>query len=156
MYFDGIKTRDELKKAYKALCMKHHPDMGGDEATMKAINAEFERLFKTLRDVQHAQTEADEDDEIPADFIDIVSKLTVIEGVEVEIVGSWIWVSGDTYPVKDQLKEAGCRWSGQRKMWYWHRADDRRHRASREDMDGIRARYGSKSVSGTPKLKLTA
>lgn len=28
-YFESCKTLDELKKAYKALAMKHHPDVGG-------------------------------------------------------------------------------------------------------------------------------
>lgn len=33
-YFAGCKNLDELKRAYKAAAMKHHPDMGGDTATM--------------------------------------------------------------------------------------------------------------------------
>lgn len=156
MFFEGIKTREELKKAYKRLCMEHHPDHGGDEATMKAINAEFERVFKTLRDVQHAKAEAaaDEDEEIPADFMDIVSKLTVIEDVDVEIVGTWVWVGGNTYQAKERLKEAGCKWSKSRKMWYWHREGQGRHRSSKCSMDAIRARYGSREVKGAARPKL--
>jgi hypothetical protein len=32
--------------AYRALAKLHHPDAGGDEATMKAINAAYEELTK--------------------------------------------------------------------------------------------------------------
>ena len=47
MYFTGVNTLDELKAAYRRLSLKHHPDCGGDEETMKAINAEhFEELKK--------------------------------------------------------------------------------------------------------------
>lgn len=41
-YFSNVKTLDELKRAYRLLCMKHHPDVGGDTATMQAINAEHD------------------------------------------------------------------------------------------------------------------
>ena len=30
-------SKDEIKKAYKKLAMKHHPDKGGDEKTFKEI-----------------------------------------------------------------------------------------------------------------------
>lgn len=158
MFFDTCKTREELKKLWKELCLKHHPDMGGDVETMAQINAEFERMFKVLKDVEHAKTEAGTDQaDIPPEFVEILGKLTIIEGVEVEIVGTWIWVSGDTLAHKDQIKEAGCKWSGKRRMWYWHKDEgNRRYRASSEDMDGIRARYGSKSVKGNTRPYIAA
>lgn len=31
----------------------------------------------------------------------------------------WFWVSGDTLPVKDELRAAGGRWSQQNKAWYF-------------------------------------
>ena len=37
-YFNGVNTLDELKKEYRRLSKIHHPDCGGDEETMKAIN----------------------------------------------------------------------------------------------------------------------
>lgn len=43
--FAACKTLDELKREYKRLAKLHHPDVGGDTATMQQINAEFDRLF---------------------------------------------------------------------------------------------------------------
>ena len=48
-YFTNCTTLDELKKEFRRLCMKHHPDRGGDTATMAAINAEYEDLFPILK-----------------------------------------------------------------------------------------------------------
>ena len=49
MYFTNCRTLDELKKEFRHLCMLHHPDRGGDTATMAAINAEYETLFPILK-----------------------------------------------------------------------------------------------------------
>lgn len=48
-YFANCRTLDELEKEFRKLCMIHHPDRGGDTATMAAINAEYEELFPVLK-----------------------------------------------------------------------------------------------------------
>lgn len=43
----GVNKDDDpktIKKAYRKLCLKHHPDKGGDEHTFKEINAAYEIL----------------------------------------------------------------------------------------------------------------
>lgn len=36
----------EVKKAYRALALKHHPDRGGDQEVMKEINEAYEVLMR--------------------------------------------------------------------------------------------------------------
>lgn len=38
------KTKAEVKKAYRAQAMKHHPDRGGDENKMKEVNNAWEEI----------------------------------------------------------------------------------------------------------------
>lgn len=38
--------------------------------------------------------------------------------VEVKVDRDWAWISGDTKPIKDDLKSLGFRWSPRRKQWY--------------------------------------
>ena len=58
-YFNNIKNLDDLKKQYRDLALKNHPDVGGDPETMKAINAEYDLLFpmyKTIANVSADET----------------------------------------------------------------------------------------------------
>ena len=44
-YFKNVQTLEELRKQYKVLLKKYHPDNGnGSEEITKAINIEYERL----------------------------------------------------------------------------------------------------------------
>jgi hypothetical protein len=44
-------TRDEIERAYRRKAQKLHPDHGGDEDAMRALNEAYARL-KRARDVQ--------------------------------------------------------------------------------------------------------
>lgn len=39
-------SKPEIRKAYKSLCLKHHPDRGGDIEKMKQLNAAYDFLMK--------------------------------------------------------------------------------------------------------------
>ena len=48
-WFTGITTLDELDKMYKKLARRHHPDVGGNEETMKEINVERDELRQVIK-----------------------------------------------------------------------------------------------------------
>lgn len=162
MYFTNCNNLNDLKSEYRSLVMKNHPDLGGDVEEMKAINVEYDRVFEILKDRQNVAAKSDskvkETEEAPDDFKEIVEKLLHIDGIEVELCGSWLWISGDTYSVKSELKAAGCKFSGSKKMWYWRPAEKScgwsRGNAT---MGEIRQRYGSKWMRKTDeRMALTA
>lgn len=149
-FFEHCTNLDELKRAYKAAAMKHHPDMGGDVETMKRINNEYERAFEVLKDRQNTAAAADTTGKTKAttesagDFMAIINALLNLEGLEVELCGRWLWIGGDTMRHREALKAAGCKWSPNKKLWSWHFAEDGDtwHRGKRT-MQQIRNRYGS-------------
>lgn len=61
---------------------------------------------------------------------------------KIEICGAWVWVSGDTKPVKDALKAAGFWWARHKEAWYYSGKRPGFHRTEL-DMEGIRALHGS-------------
>ena len=112
-YFINCKNLDELKKAYKAAAMKNHPDMGGDTATMQAINAEYSARFEVLKRSQNEQAAEDTTGrthattESAGDFIAIIAALLKLDGLEIELCGRWLWIGGNTREHKEALKAAG-------------------------------------------------
>ena len=48
-YFKNIETLEQLRKEYKRLVKENHPDNGGSDEAIKIINAEYEELFKVLK-----------------------------------------------------------------------------------------------------------
>lgn len=109
-------TLEELKSAYKRLAIANHPDHGGSTETMQQINAEYTDLFEQLKNTHRnaageQYTSRDTTDEAPAEFIELIEKLIRLPGIIIELCGSWLWITGDTKPVKDELKSIGFRWS---------------------------------------------
>ena len=149
-YFAACTTLEELKKEYRRLAMIHHPDHGGDTATMQAINGEYSEAFARLQNQHNAAAdEAHQTTETPEEFITIISQLLRFPGLTVELCGSWLWITGETYAIKDQLKAAGCRWSSSKKAWYWHHPEEghRWHKGT-ATMSDIRTKYGSQTYKG--------
>ena len=149
-YFVNCKTMDELKKVYKHLAQKHHPDVGGDTRTMQEINAEYEARFEVLKRSQNEQAAEDATGktrtttESAGDFIAIIDHLLKLDGLEIELCGRWLWIGGETMKHKEALKSCGCRWSSTKKLWSWHfqEAGMKRHKGSKT-MAQIRSKYGS-------------
>ncbi len=141
MYLDNARTLDELKAQYRAWTKKLHPDCGGSDADMKALNLEFERFFEILK---RNATADQQTTETAHDFMDIIDHLIKMDGLQVELCGSWLWITGDTYRYRAELKACGCRWSSSKKKWYWRPAESGyqgKHKA--KTMEEIRERYGS-------------
>jgi len=149
-----IKCIEDLKKVYFKMAQKLHPDHGGDTEEFKILNNEYQELFPRFKNI-HRNINPDIEQEFyeskkpikecPDDFIKIVSELLKISGIEIELCGRWLWISGDTKPVKEALKVYGCRWNSKKKMWSWHYEEDGFRKRSRKSvpMADIRTMYGS-------------
>ena len=106
-YFKNVKDLQELKKEYYKLALKHHPDRGGDTATMQTINNEYEKLSFQLINGNTDFSEGRKTYETKASS-DLQEKINLIinfENLIIEIIGSWLWVSGETYTLRNDLKK---------------------------------------------------
>ena len=151
-WFQNPDTLEDLKKQYKKLAFQHHPDLGGQTEDMQEINAEYERLFTTLKDTHKNAdgkfyTAREASTEAADEFVDIIEKLIHMDGVEIEVCGSWVWVTGNTKDHKTELKALSFRWSRNKSAWYFHRDGYRKRSKKSLTLDQIRGLYGSEKVS---------
>lgn len=148
-FFENIHDLDTLKREYRRLAMLMHPDCGGTDAEMQELNRQYETAMKEIRFHAAAGSKDAETTETAAEFIAIVNALIKLDGLNIELCGSWLWISGDTRRHKETLKAAGCRWASKKSMWYWHPADEiPKSRRRTATMSEIRNKYGSRQISG--------
>lgn len=157
-YFKNIQTLEELRKEYKRLLKQYHPDNpnGSTEATQE-INREYEELFERLSKADTGNKNANKyNKEVDAALREAINKIINLEGITIEIIGVWCWVGGSTYQHKKVLKEAGYRFSGNRKMWYFRTEEQKRKGASKRSLDELKLYYGCEEVKTEKSKKLTA
>jgi len=151
------ETLEALKKMYRQLALKYHSDRGGSDEDMKQVNNEYSTLFEKLKNV-HVNTDGKtyhkETTETAEQFIDIINQLIRFEGILIEIIGSFVWVSKNTKPYKEELKDMGFRWSANKLSWYLAPDGYRRRNRKKYTMDDIRNMYGSQEVKNKPSLKI--
>lgn len=147
-WFNGISTVEELKKRYKELIKKHHPDNanGSVEATQE-INREYDLAFQRLSHFkdENGESSAEEEKAENEAFKDVLNEIINFD-MEIEIIGSWIWCF-NSYAYKDRLKTLGFRFAPKKKCWCWHFGEYKKHHKGEVSLDEIRMKYGSQTVN---------
>ena len=158
-YFKKCRTAEELKKEYRHIAKRLHPDLGGEKEAFQAMQLEFENAWEKLKNV-HVNREGEfyekETKETASEFMDIIEELLQLRGVETEICGNWIWCSGSTKPHKEKLKEMGFKFSRKKCAWYWHQDGYKRWHDREYSMDEIRSMYGSQKYTRDKEEKRLA
>lgn len=147
MYFDSCTSLDDLKRTYRILAMTHHPDHGGQTETMQAINAAYTaavKQFSRYGSMPKSERKAAADKRrSTAEVERAIEAIQNLPGLTVELVGLWVWVSGNTYPHRDPLKAAGYKWASKKRMWYYAGCPA----AGRGiPMDTIKEKYGCETI----------
>lgn len=159
-WFNNCRSIEDVKMEYRRLIKKYHLDISGSDTTeqMKEINAEYNKAFELLKNVHktasgETYTAKTETRETPEEFKHIMEVLLTLEGVTVSLIGSFIWLSGLTYPHKETIKELGFRWSSGKRQWYYTK-DTRKRTGSNLSMDKIKERYGCETFQGSANPKI--
>ena len=144
-------TLEELKSMYRKLAMKYHPDLGGDTEIMKDINNEYDSLFERVKNIHtnaHGETYTKETTEAPEYFRSVINALIRLrmEDVTIELIGSFLWLSGNTKQYKDDIKALGFKWSKNKSAWYLAPVGYRKRSRKDYTMNDIRGMFGSAYV----------
>jgi hypothetical protein len=145
--FKGVEGINEAKKIYKNLAKKLHPDVGGSEEEFKILNSVYTDL------IEH-KIYFSNDIKIDIELEKIISLILHFENITIELVGSWVWVSGDTKEIKDKLKELGFKWASKKKMWFYGEMKGRN--PQEKSMEEIKSKYGSETLKTKEKKSIAS
>ena len=156
-YFEGCTTIEEVKTRFRDLAKRLHPDAGGDAAEFRDMMDEYQIAFERYKTVHRAmdgKTYEKATTETADQFADIINGMMGFDGITVEIIGSWVWVSGNTYPYREQIKALGFFWSKSKHAWYYTGESEKSHRRGHYSMDGLRNHWGSTVVDTDSQRKI--
>ena len=152
--FNNCESVEEAKTAYRELSKKNHPDAGGSEEMMKAINLEYEKFMNDFISGRINDFTADKDFDINSEPFAEILKKVIHFNMDIEIIGFWIYAR-NSFEVKDTLKELGFWFSKKHKAWVFSGSKKRNIR-TRMTTDDIRNTHGSTAVRDRKENKKIA
>jgi hypothetical protein len=159
-YFKAVWTAEEAKERFKELVKKLHPDNNpGHDTTeeFKEMSSEFRAVYDELKDVHRRKddgtTYTETRQEYKAtdngeEFARVFTTLYGMSGLTLQISGSWLWISGNTYEHKEAIKALGCKWSRSHQQWYYT-STPLNGRRSHKSMAEIVSKYGAEIYKST-------
>ena len=149
-YFKDCTTLNEVKAQFKKLAMQFHPDLNTTDTTaiMQDINKEYAfAIAKVAAGGSFTAQEAEAEILNAEGYKNAISAIIHLEGINIELCGGWIWVSGNTYPVKSIIKGAGFFFASVKKMWYFRSVEHASANFKPMAIDQIRVKYGSQVIN---------
>lgn len=137
----GEINQAAIKLAYRKACSKYHPDHNpAGLEMMKLVNVAYDVLCKEEDFSFTNNTNYD------SKLNDAINAVINMEGINIEICGIWIWLSGNTKQFKEELKKAGYKWAAKKLQWYFRPEDYKSSNRKVLSMDEIREKHGSKII----------
>jgi hypothetical protein len=80
-------------------------------------------------------------------YMSAVNAVINIEGIFIEVVGTWIWITGNTKPNKTELSAAGFLWASLKKAWYFRTEENKvKSYKKGQTLDDIKNKYGAQTI----------
>lgn len=150
-YFQSCETLDDAKLAFKTFAKILHPDVNKSETA----TADFQEMATQFDNFKPKKLKfANEMNEFNGkEYREVLEKLWRLDGLNIEIMGSYIWISGETKKHKDAIKSIetesfeNALWAKTKEMWYFKPRGYKSMNRKPFEISEIRAKYGSKVVT---------
>lgn len=144
---------DEVKNAFKKAAVKYHPDKNPSGAEMmKLVNNAMDVLKEQTFPITNSPSAT------TSDFGSIINQklneIIDLDGLIIEVMGSWVWITGETKKHKDKLSKAKFYYAKKKKAWYFHPPQETKNfYRGRKSLEDIRGTYGSSIVSKSSSIR---
>lgn len=158
-YFNNCFTAEDVKTTFKDLAKKLHPDNGGNAEAFKNMMAEYTEAWKRYKNIHKTaegetyekDTATDEEGKV---YSDLIMACMNFQEVTIEIIGSWIWLSGNTKIYSAEIKDLGFFWSKNKKAWYFNGSEKKSRRRGRYSMEQLRNMWDTEEVKSAGRARL--
>ncbi len=164
-HFINMNTVEEIKSAYRTLAFQFHPDHGGDVDMMKDLNNQYEAALRNLdgkkfdRDDGKGTYTYKYNDDTEKGIMDVIDKLLKLnmKGVEITLIGFYVWVYGNTYPYRKELGKngVGLTWHSKRSKYYY-KPEWMRSKYSGASLNQLAYKYGARNFSNDDRQEKDA
>ncbi len=145
-YFKDCKTIEEVKAKYKKLAKEFHPDLGGSTEIMHTINTEYAfACAHVLKGSGLSEDQKNDQMNFSEQYRETIEKIIHLPSILIEVIGFWVWVTGNTRPEKNELKAARFFFASKKCAWYY-RSDEYKTRGGKKSLEEIRRKYGSETI----------
>lgn len=152
-FFKGVDTFEVLKKKFKQFAKWLHPDVSDYENSQEAfieLQKQYEQAEKIIKSGKKVD---DVEVSVPQDVKDAISKISDLEGVEIKIRGTWVWVAGVSREDKDKhevLRGAGFRYGSKANEWYFASETNgqKKKRGRGYNAEQLKDKWGEQTIKG--------
>jgi len=165
--FFNCKDLGELKTSFKRFSKLLHPDVNKDldDIFFKCMSNDYDSYYK-IHKVEHMKENAKKynnsnfsEDNIKEDdlnddrFKNAIIELLKKEGIKTILKGTWLWIEGDTTPIKEELKLLGFQWGKTARAWFM--SDSKNFKKSKNRRGWTKEKtssvYGEKTIFDNTK-----
>jgi hypothetical protein len=155
--YSAIPCAEDVARDYRRLAAKYHPDRNpAGVHMMQSVNAARDVILDAIdrgdTTAPKAATVENWDDLLN----DAICAAVCLDGVIVELCGSWVWLTGNTKEHKEAIKAAGYKWASGKNAWYFRPEEYRSFNRKAHSLDEIRGKHGSAIVRARMGNLLTA
>ena len=138
------ETITDIKKHFRELSKKYHPDMEGTDTEFRELYSEYEYLIEHFIEKQYKDVRMSEI--VKA----LINEFMYYDDMELEVVGDWLWI--DTSRDNDKLlKDLGFFWSSKHSKYYYSGSTKKVTKCSSYSMQDMRNMMGNKKIAKKEK-----
>jgi len=113
---------------------------------MQNINCEYSQIIKNPFFSFEKQSKLNQDDFLR--YPDLIDQIVKLNGIIIELIGDWLWLSGNTYCHSIILKKLGFFFAPKKIMWYFRPPEFKAPNSKPMSIDEIRLKYGCELING--------
>lgn len=122
---------------------------------MKLGNSANDLLKSTVHVWAVPEYQQETNEQVDEEIANIYKNIKHFPGITITLSGVWLWITGNTKPLKEEFKKMGFTWCPKKCAWSWKPQDyKRKFRHEAWSFDRIYSRYGKEDLLSEERARI--